>query len=253
MTQLSGGDARFRADQGGADPAVTAALTAFAAGRASEHAVLTALAQARLLVPVVAVAADELAPGDSPQRGPQAGSGGEKASEMAIPAIVGRDGRRALPAFTCLQTLKRWQADARPVPVAAAGVWQSAVAESQAVIIDIAGPVPLAVEGARLTALASGTPALRLHEDPDVRAAVSAAAARQPAGIRVRLGPPQGDADLTVELEPADLAAGQPVPDELANAFADELAVHLTGRLGRGIALVVRPPAVGVPRPGGPA
>jgi SseB protein N-terminal domain len=250
VTHLSGGDARFRADQGGADPAVTAALTAFSAGRASEHAVLTALAQARLLVPVVAVVADELADGDLPQPGPQASRGGEKASEMAIPAIVGRDGRRALPAFTCLETLRRWQADARPVPVAAAGVWQSAVQESQAVIIDIAGPVPLAVEGARLAALADGTAVPRLHEDPDVRAAVAAAVAKQPASIRVRLGPPQGDADLMVELEPAGPATGQPVPDDLANAFADELAARLAGRLGRGIALVLRSPEASAP--GGP-
>ncbi len=252
MTHLSGGDARFRADQGAADPAVTAALTAFSAGRASEHAVLTALAQARLLVPVVAFLADELADGDLPHPGTQASSGGEKASEMAIPAIVGRDGRRALPAFTCLETLKRWQADARPVPVAATGVWQSAASQAQAVIIDIAGPVPLAVEGARLAALAGGTAVPRLHEDPDVRAAVAAAAALQAPGIRVRLGPPRGDADLMVELQSADQATGKPVPDELANAFADELAARLTGRLGRGIALVVRPPAVGVTGPGVP-
>jgi SseB protein N-terminal domain len=243
VTHLTAGDPRFRADGGGADPAVSAAMAQYAAGPGTEHAVLTALAGSRLLVPVVAVRADDLA-GDEPPGGSQpapAPPGSEKASEMAVPAIVGSDGRHALPAFTSLETLQRWQPDARPVPVPAAGVWQSAVQESQAVIIDIAGPVPLAVEGARLAALASGAPVPQLHEDPDVRAAVAAAAASQPPGLRIRLGPADGDADFTLELVPADPAVAGPVTDQLARTLADEVAVRLGGRVRRGIAVVVRP------------
>ena len=45
-------------DTGDADPAVTAVLAAYAAGAAAEHAVLTAVAASRLLVPVVAVLAE---------------------------------------------------------------------------------------------------------------------------------------------------------------------------------------------------
>jgi SseB protein N-terminal domain len=241
VTDLAGGDPRYRDDQGGADPAVTDALTAFAAGTGSEHAVLTALAGSRLLVPVVAVASAELSGKDDAELG----SGGEKGSEMAVPAIVGRDGRRALPAFTCLAALQQWQPGARPVPVPAAGVWQSAAEESQSVIIDIAGPVPLAVEGSRLAALASGGPVPRLHEDPDVRAAVAAAAAAQPAGIRIRLGPAHGDADFALELAPAAPAAGRPIPAGVADAIADEVAARLAGRLGLGITVLVRPPGAG--------
>jgi hypothetical protein len=43
------------ADRGDSDPEVAEALSAFAAGQGSEHAALSALAGARLLVPVVAV------------------------------------------------------------------------------------------------------------------------------------------------------------------------------------------------------
>src|SRR5271165_4537988 len=60
MVELSGGDARYRDDHGGADPAVEAALAAYAAGTGGEHAVLVALAGSRLLVPVVAVLAEQL-------------------------------------------------------------------------------------------------------------------------------------------------------------------------------------------------
>ena len=45
-------------DDGAPDPGVRAALDAYAAGRGSEHAALTALATSRLLVPVVALLTD---------------------------------------------------------------------------------------------------------------------------------------------------------------------------------------------------
>lgn len=231
VAELTAGDPRFRGDRGGADPEVHAALAGYAAGTRAEHEVLTALAASRLLVPVVAVLAGdgEIAPAE-----------GEKDSEMAMPSIVGRDGRRALPAFTSLETLQRWQAAARPVPVPALSVWQAAAEQSEAVIIDIAGPVPLAVEGARLAALAGGQPAPALHEDADVRAAVAATAAGQPAGVRIRLGPPPAGADLTVELLPADPGEAAPVPAALRDAIVAEIADRLGGRCRRGIAVVVR-------------
>jgi hypothetical protein len=242
VTELTAGDPRFREDRGGADPAVLATLAGYAAGTHSEHEVLTALTASRLLVPVVAVRPGEDAIAPEP---------GEKDSEMAMPSIVGRDGRRALPAFTSLETLHRWQAGARPVPVPAASVWRAAVEQSEAVIIDIAGPVPVAVEGARLVALAAGQPVRQLHEDPDVGAAVAAVAAGHPPGLRIRLGPPPPGADLTLELMRADPAAADPAPaDPVAvdpalaaagEAIAAEVAARLGNRCRRGIAVVVRP------------
>jgi SseB protein N-terminal domain len=242
VVQLAGGDERYRDDRGGADPAVTAALAAYAGGSGSENAALTALAAARLLVPVVAVPAAELTDADSGRAGhePRAGQqlAAEKLSEMAVPLIVGRDGRRALPAFTCLAALGRWQLEARPVPVPASGVWQSAAQDGTAVIVDIAGPVPLAVDGARLAALAQGLPVPALHEDPDVWQAVAAAAADLAPGIRVKLGPPDDGLDLTLELaKPAGYAG--PVPTGLARQIADAATERLAGRIRRGIALVL--------------
>ena len=253
MAELTAGHERFRDDHGEADPAIAAALEAYAAGTGAEHAVLTGLADSRLLVPVVAVLADEPARPDAGQRGrDEAANGkaagtarlplqGEKASEMAMPAIVGRDGRRALPAFTSADAVRRWQPSARPVPVPAASVWQSAVRESWAVVIDIAGPVPLVVEGARLAALAAGTQAPRMHEDPDVWHEVAAAAAEIAPGIRVRLSPPPEGLDFTLELAPA-AGATQRVPDEMASRIASDATVRLGGRVRAGIALLVQPP-----------
>ena len=70
--------------------------------------------------------------------------------------------------------------NARPVPAEADRVCRAAVADGCAVVIDVAGPVPLAVEGTRLAALAAGQPVPPAHEDPDVRAEIEAAVAAEP-------------------------------------------------------------------------
>ena len=174
---------------------MTAALEAYATGRGGEHAVLAALDASRLLVPVVAVLAEEdtAAPG---------GLRRDKSSEMALPTVIGADGRAARPAFTSAAALARWRAEARPVPVPAARVWQSGATDASAVVIDIAGPVPFAVDGARLAALAQGRPAPRPHEDPDVVALVHAALAAEPAVAAYRLLPGEDGTDLTMCLVP---------------------------------------------------
>jgi hypothetical protein len=125
--------------------------------------------------------------------------------------------------------------------VPAPGVWQSAVQESCAVVIDIAGPVPIVVEGARLQALASGAQAPAMHQDPDVWQQVAAAAAEIAPGIRVRLTEGRGGLDFTLELAPP-AGAARPVPDEMASQIADAAAAGLGGRVRAGIAVLVRPP-----------
>ena len=267
MAELTAGDARYRDDSGTSDPAVAAALTAYAAGVGGEHAVLAALADCRLLVPVVAVRADELAewateasPGADPAgtAGGSAGTAGgsactttldagglpvhgEKVSEVAMPSIIGRDGRPALPAFTCVEAVRRWQPTARPVPVPASDVWQSAVQDSCAVVIDIAGPVPVVIEGARLVALAAGAQAPAMHADPDVWQQVAAAAAKVAPGIRVRLSPAPDGLDFTLELAPP-AGASRPVPEDAASQIADAAMARLADRVRLGVAVVVQPP-----------
>jgi len=250
MAELRAGDERYRDDSGDADPAVAAALAGYADGRSGEHAVLVALATTRLLVPVVAVlasgdAADgDAGDGDSPGRRetaePAPYATGEKAAEMAMPEIVGRDGRRAIPAFTSLDSLHRWRPGARPVPVPAAGVWQSAVQESRAVVIDIAGPVPIAVEGSRLAALAAGGDVPAMHEDPDVWRQVAAAAAEVAPGIRVKLSEPTGGLDFTLELAPPPGSAGL-VAEDVAGRISDAVHKRLPYRIRAGIAVIRRP------------
>jgi SseB protein N-terminal domain len=220
---LNSGGQQFRRDHGDADQQVTTALAAYQAGRGSEQAALTALAGARLLVPVVAVLAD----GSTAE--------GDKNSEMVLPTLIGNDGRPAVLAFTSVEALARWRRNARPVPAESARVWAAAVADGCAVVIDVAGPVPLAVEGARLAALAAGQPVPPAHQDPDVRAEVAAAVAAEPliTGFGLAAGTQEegtGAADLAVRLH---LAAGDWQP--AVNRAASRVAVRLAGRLRRGV------------------
>jgi SseB protein N-terminal domain len=226
---LNPGGQQFRGDRGAADPGVAAALAAYQAGQGSERAALEALAAARLLVPVIAVLADG---GANP-------SPGDKDSEMVLPTLIGQDGRPAVLAFTGLDALARWRPDARPVPAEADRVWRAAVADGCAVVIDVAGPVPLAVEGARLAALAAGQPPPPPCEDPDVRAQVQAAVAAEPAIAGFSLAPGRADrTDLAVTLHLARLGP-RPEQGQAVNRAAAGIAARLATRLRRGIEVVI--------------
>jgi hypothetical protein len=232
-------------DTGEADPKVTEALTNWHRGAGSEHDALQALAAARFLVPVVAI----LTVHDQETKA-------EKESEMALPTLIGNDGRAAIIAFTGVETMKRWRPDARPVVTPAARVWRAAVAESQAVVIDVAGPSPFVVEGARLASLARGEQPPFPHQDPDIRAVIEAAVAAEPAIAGYTLAPGGGSAhgsrsssagrgtaegasaDLAVTLRLADAIATEP-----ARRAAQAIALALAPRLRRGVALSVELPA----------
>jgi hypothetical protein len=250
---ISGPDPSFSADDGCADPDVATALQEFAGGLASEHAALTALAASRLLVPVVPVLADSgladsgladsglAAAADGPANatpvtpGPLRAAGrGERATELAMPTLVGLDGRRAVPAFTSLATMRQWQPAARPVPVAAQRVWQAAAEESAAVVIDVAGPVPFAVEGARLAALARGEAAPPPWEDPDVREIVADALSDHLEIASFELRPPGPEQDLAIALTGAGREAGRDAA-RLAGSVGEQIMARLGGRLRRGV------------------
>ena len=261
----------FGDDHGSAEPGVAAALAAFGSGQGSEHAALTALAGSRLLVPIVAVAGGEgephgpgharpgndpdspghARPGNDPDSpGRSRPDGHDSGAEMSLPTLIGRDGRRAIPVFTCVETLAMWRKSARPVPALAAQVWQAAADDACAVVVDIAGPVPIAIEGERLAALAGGRPVPLPHEDPDVLATVRAAAAAQPVIAGLSVVGPAGGSDLGLNVTLAD---GCTVPDgrEALSRLAADVMASLGGRLRRGIAVAVTPaaPAAGRQEP----
>lgn len=110
---------------------------------------VAALCGDRLLVPVVATAT---------QVGTTVGGlASDKEAEMAVVLLQRADGGKAMLGFTGLDALQAWDSRARPVPVTVDKVAETATAEGAvAVLVDVAGPHPLVLEGEVLDALARG-------------------------------------------------------------------------------------------------
>ncbi|MGI5436902.1 SseB family protein [Streptomyces shenzhenensis] len=193
-------DPGFAGDDGSADPRLAASLAAWSANpsEAAETQLLALLADARLLVPIVAVLGESEPAADGLKR--------EKTSDMAVATLELPDGRRGLPAFTGLQALHRWRADARPAPVPACKAVEAAwSAQAETVLIDLSGPVFYELSGAALRAVAERRACLPPLRDPEVAAALRAVLARHPAVRRAYLLPDGGDADARLVVVPASV------------------------------------------------
>ncbi|MEV7471759.1 SseB family protein [Streptomyces kronopolitis] len=225
-------DPGFADDDGSADPALTVALAAYARDRGAEPELLAALAGARVLVPVVAVLGEVETGPDGLRR--------EKTSDMAVPTLQAPDGRRALPAFTSMETLQRWRADARPVAVPLPQALLAAHHEqADTVVVDLAGPVTYQLTGPALRALAEGRTSADPLADPAVTNALRALLDAEPAVLLARLVPSaETDATLALGLAPDADPAG--AAQRLARAVADDEV--LRARLVRGLDLALLPP-----------
>ena len=143
-------DPGFPGDDGAADPALAEALAGYAADPDRRHAATLAVLQhTRLLVPVVAVLGEV--------EHDEQGLAHDKTSDMAAVLMRGRDGRTALLAFTGTEAMRRWDPEARPVPVPAGQAAEAALQDgAAALVVDVAGPVLFVVEEDDLRELAAG-------------------------------------------------------------------------------------------------
>lgn len=148
----------FPADTGAADPQVTAALRAYAAGETQYVDALAVVQHSRVLVPVVAVLGEvEL---------DEHGLAHDKSADMAAVLMTGADGRLALLGFSSTVTMQRWDPAARPVPVTVSTATLAAVQEdAAALVLDLAGPETFVIEGDDLRALASGWTLAHVGDD----------------------------------------------------------------------------------------
>jgi hypothetical protein len=238
-------DPGFAGDVGDPDPALLAALAAYAdaATPTAAHggAVFAALHRARLLVPIVAVLESR---SDHPPGAAQLGVelGAEKESAMATVVVDGGAGRRALLAFTGVASLAAWRVDARPAPVLAPAAARSALAESaDTLLVDPAGPVPFAVAGADLRALALSDATEQPTPTATVDAVLRSCLRHLPDVESVHLdGPPTGGSRLVVAVTPGlDESALGAVVDSVAAALRDDVAVRAV--LPDGVQLAIVP------------
>lgn len=142
-------DPGFADDDGAADVRLAQALAGHVAGTVTSGAALSALQDARLLVPVVAILGEV--------EHDEQGLAHDKSSDMAAVLVQAADGSKGLLAFTSTETMARWNPEARPVPVTTATAATAAVQDgAEALLVDLAGPAPYVVDGEDLGRLAAG-------------------------------------------------------------------------------------------------
>ncbi len=153
--------ARREVDTGEVPADLAAAMAAYADRAGTLADVLVVLQHARLLVPMVEVPADTFPEHDhdhDDHDGTGHGHGhGHAGAQMAAVSLQRPDGRRGLLAFTGVEPLARWSAEARPLPLSAREAAQTALDDgASALVVDVAGPSQVVVQGDDLAALAQG-------------------------------------------------------------------------------------------------
>jgi hypothetical protein len=228
----------FAADDGTVAAPLAQVLAAYDEGRASVRDVAGVIATSRLMTPLLAVLDEaEDVPGGLRQ---------EKSSHMASVSLISTDGRRGLLAFSSVRSMAAWDPAARGVPALGPKVAAAALEEgADAVLLDLGGPVRIALEGALLRALAAGDPLPRPWADPTLHSAVVQALVGLSGLAGLVLEPPEpGEEplpDLVVLVTPvpgSDTAA-------LARAVAERLVAHpgVAAACPRGVAVGIAGPA----------
>lgn len=107
-------------------------------------AVLAAVADARVFVPIIALLGDVPAEGD-------------KNADMAAVLMTGADGRQALLAFSSVAAMATWDPQARPVPILGRDAARATLDESAAaILLDLANPTFTVIETDDVQHLAAG-------------------------------------------------------------------------------------------------
>lgn len=190
-------DTTFDDDDGLADPSLVDAITALTEG-GSQRAIVDALRTARLLIPLIAEAGDV---GHT-----DTGKLVDKTQELSIVTVAGPDGRSVMPAFTSVEAMRAWDADARPVPAESRRVAMAAASEeTQLVVLDPTAPTEFVLRRPAVWALGQDLPWTPCFEDPEVAQAFADSVVGEAAVARVELAPgdPLGrfaGAELTVGL-----------------------------------------------------
>lgn len=176
--------AAARAAQGAAEPTALHRL-------ADAHtAAIAALSQCRLLIPLLAEAGEL---GVTPE-----GRTVEKTQELSIVTVAGPDGRRVMPAFSSVETMRAWNPEARPIPVPAPQAALAAAQEQTDLIIIDPGTSEreFGVRRTQLEAMALGRRVLPAWADPEVRAAFLASIEGESMMLHVELVPGDPEARL---------------------------------------------------------
>jgi len=211
----------FAGDDGSVQPALAAALATAEPDRLV--AVVEALRQARVMVPVVAhehpgQADDGSVAAHAVSRFRSGDRTGDAMASAALVSVRTPDGRAAIPAFSSVRTLAAWDATARPVPVEATRAALSAVQDADSLLVLDPGNEPtVLIPRPAVWALGRGEEWTPSWADPDLPGiAVSALRGiTELVGVRLERG---GKAELRVRLAVRPGLDAQALRDALGRA-----------------------------------
>ena len=176
---------QFPEDDGAPAPALERALTAWREGHAREDEVVAALHEVRVFVPIIAQVSRSHITED--------GLVSDKEADMALVSLQASDGRKALPVFTSTETLRAWNAQARPVAADIRRAALSAVQDGSSLLVLDPGADPaFVVRRPALWAVAQGRAWTPSYRDFTVDDAVTRAALGLPGVVSALAAPGSG-------------------------------------------------------------
>jgi hypothetical protein len=156
---------KFASDNGLADEALMLAITEFQAGTGLPEQVISAFAEARLLIPLIANL------GDSGE-----GSHGlevDKSADLSIVTVGTPDGQTALPVFSSVEAMLSWNPNARPVPNFGRQVAFAAASEGNTrIVLDPMAPSEFVIRRPGIAHLAQGFDWVAPYRHPEVTSLV---------------------------------------------------------------------------------
>ena len=177
------------ADDGSADPALLDALLRFRAGDGSQAEVVDAFRSARVLIPLVAEKGDE---GTGPT-----GLTVDKTQELSIVTVAAPDGRRVQPVFSSVESMQKWDATARPIPVEATRAALAASADdTDLIVLDPTSDTEFVIRRPAVWAVAQGHAWEPSFLSPEVFGALQESVAHELAVIDVAVAAGDPDARL---------------------------------------------------------
>ncbi len=205
----------FAGDDGSTPEALVAAYAQTDSHRLS--AIVAALADSRVLIPVVAKI-DKM---EEPEYEGQIV--GDKESHAAMVTVAAPDGRAALPVFSSTTAMAQWREDSRPVPVNARRAALAAATEADSLLVlDPGTENATLIPASAVAAIAKGEQWRSALFDDEVHQAIARIVESIPAAVRAEVQPGK-DAEIRIVL------ALRPGLDKVAVINASN---HMSAALG---------------------
>ena len=151
----------YSGDSGEADANLIEAISKFRSGQLGSDEVLKAIAEARLLIPLIA----NLGEGGEGAHGHQV----DKSADLSIVTVLTPDNQRALPVFSSVAAMNHWNPEARPVPNDGRKVALAAASEGNTrLVLDPMSETEFVVRRPGIAAIAQDLPWLTPANNPEV-------------------------------------------------------------------------------------